>query len=70
MIVEIINQLERILEYVENLDRRITVLEEELLNEEKFAIINSGEDKLRDIKKRLNNKYMPSKGISYLKEDR
>ena len=69
MIVEIVNQLERILEYIENIDKRLTILEEELLNEEKFSIVNSGEDKLRDIKKRLDARYVPTKGISHLKED-
>ena len=69
MIVEIVNQLERILEYVENLERRVVVLEEECLNADEFAMVNSGEDKLRCVKKRLDAKYIPPKGISYLKED-
>ena len=68
MIVEIVNQLERILEYIENIDKRLTILEEELLNEEKFAIVHSGEDKLRDIKKRLDDRYVPARGVSYLKQ--
>ena len=70
MIIEIVNQLERILEYVENLERRVIVLEEECLNADEFAMVNSGEDKLRCVKKRLDAKYIPPKGISYLKEDR
>ena len=69
MITEIVNQLERILEYVENLERRVVVLEEESLSADEFAMVNSGEDKLRCVKKRLDAKYIPPKGISYLKED-
>ena len=69
MIIEIVNQLERVLEYVESLERRVVVLEEECLNADEFAMVNSGEDKLRCVKKRLDAKYIPPKGISYLKED-
>ena len=69
MIIEIVNQLERILEYVENLERRVVVLEEECLSANEFAMVNSGEDKLRCVKKRLDAKYIPPRGISYLKED-
>ena len=69
MIVEIVNQLERILEYVENLERRVVILEEESLSADEFAMVNSGEDKLRCVKKRLDAKYIPPKGISYLKEN-
>ena len=69
MIIEIVNQLERILEYVENLERRVVVLEEECLSADEFAMVNSGEDKLRCVKKRLDAKYIPPRGISYLKED-
>ena len=69
MIIEIVNQLERILEYVENLERRVVVLEEECLSADEFSMVNSGEDKLRCVKKRLDAKYIPPKGISYLKED-
>ena len=69
MIAEIVNQLERVLEYVENLERRVVVLEEECLSADEFAMVNSGEDKLRCVKKRLDAKYIPPKGISYLKED-
>ena len=69
MITEMVNQLERILEYVENIERRVAVLEEECLSANEFAMVNSGEDKLRCVKKRLDAKYIPPKGISYLKED-
>ena len=69
MITEIVNQLERILEYVENIERRVAVLEEECLSANEFAMVNSGEDKLRCVKKRLDAKYIPPRGISYLKED-
>ena len=69
MIAEIVNQLERVLEYVENLERRVVVLEEECLSANEFAMVNSGEDKLRCVKKRLDAKYIPPRGISYLKED-
>ena len=69
MIIEIVNQLERILEYVENLERRVVVLEEECLSADEFSMVNSGEDKLRCVKKRLDAKYIPPRGISYLKED-
>ena len=69
MIAEIVNQLERVLEYVENLERRVVVLEEECLSADEFAMVNSGEDKLRCVKKRLDAKYIPPRGISYLKED-
>jgi len=69
VIAEIVNQLERVLEYVENLERRVVVLEEECLSADEFAMVNSGEDKLRCVKKRLDAKYIPPKGISYLKED-
>ena len=69
MIIEIVNQLERILEYVESLERRVVVLEEECLSADEFSMVNSGEDKLRCVKKRLDAKYIPPKGISYLKED-
>ena len=69
MITEIVNQLERILEYVENLEGRVAVLEEECLSADEFAMVNSGEDKLRCVKKRLDAKYIPPRGISYLKED-
>jgi len=67
MITDVVNQLERILEYVENLERRIVILEEECLSEDRFATVNGGESKLRDIKKRLDEKYVPAKGISSLK---
>ena len=70
MITEVVNQLERILECVENLERRIVILEEELLSEDRFATVNGGERKLRDIKKRLDDKYVPARGTSYLKENR
>ena len=69
MITEMVNQLERILEYVENIERRVAVLEEECLSANEFAMVNSGEDKLRCVKKRLDAKYIPPRGISYLKED-
>ena len=69
MIAEIVNQLERVLEYVENLERRVVVLEEEYLSADEFSMVNSGEDKLRCVKKRLDAKYIPPRGISYLKED-
>ena len=69
MITEMVNQLERILEYVENIERRVAVLEEECLSADEFAMVNSGEDKLRCVKKRLDAKYIPPRGISYLKED-
>ena len=68
MITDVVNQLERILEYVENLERRIVILEEECLSENRFATVNGGERKLREIKKRLDDKYVPAKGISHLKE--
>ena len=67
MITEVVNQLERILEYVENLEKRIVILEEECLSEDRFATVNGGERQLRDIKKRLDNKYVPTKGTSNLK---
>ena len=70
MITDVVNQLERILEYVENLERRIVILEEECLSEDRFATVNGSERKMRDIKKRLDEKYVPAKGISYLKQDR
>ena len=40
MITEVVNQLERILECVENLEKRIVRLEEEWLSEERFATVN------------------------------
>ena len=70
MIIEIVNQLERVLEYVENLERRVVVLEEECLSEDRFATVNGGERKMRDIKKRLDDKFVPARGVSPLKEDR
>ena len=70
MITDVVNQLERILEYVENLERRIVILEEECLSEDRCATVNGSERKMRDIKKRLDEKYVPAKGISYLKQDR
>ena len=70
MITEVVNQLERILECVENLERRIVILEEELLSEDRFATVNGAERKMRDIKKRLDDKYVPARGTSYLKENR
>ena len=69
MITEMVNQLERIVEYVEKIERRVAVLEEECLSANEFAMVNSGEDKLRCVKKRLDAKYIPPRGISYLKED-
>ena len=69
MITEMVNQLERILEYVENIERRVAVIEEECLSANEFAMVNVGEDKLRCVKKRLDAKYIPPRGISYLKED-
>jgi len=69
MITEIVNQLERVLEYVENLERRVVVLEEECLSEDRFATVNGADRKMRDIKKRLDDKSVPPKGISYLKQD-
>ena len=69
MITEVVNQLERILEYVENLEKRIVILEEECLSEDRFATVNGADRKMRDIKKRLDDKSVPPKGISYLKQD-
>ena len=69
MIAEIVNQLERILEYVENIERRVAVLEEECLSADEFVMVNSGEDKLRCVKKRLDAKYIPPRGISHLKTE-
>ena len=69
MITEVVNQLERILEYVENLEKRIVILEEECLSEDRFATVNGGERKMRDIKKRLDDKFVPAKGKSYLKQN-
>ena len=67
MITEVVNQLERILEYVENLEKRIVILEEECLSEDRFATVNGGERKMRDIKKRLDDKFVPARGTSNLK---
>ena len=68
MITDVVNQLERMLEYIENLEKRIVILEEECLREDRFATVNGAERKMRDIKKRLDDKYVPAKGISHLKE--
>ena len=70
MIAEVVTQLERILEYVENIERRVAVLEDECLSANEFAMVNVGEDKLRCVKKRLDAKYITPKGKSHLtKED-
>ena len=67
MITEVVNQLERILECIENLEKRIVRLEEECLSEERFATVNGAERKMRDIKKRLDDKFVPARGTSNLK---
>jgi len=70
MITEVVNQLGRIVEYIENLEKRIVMLEEECLSEDRFATVNGAERKMRDIKKRLDDKFVPARGTSHLKEDR
>ena len=67
MITDVVNQLERMLEYIENLEKRIVILEEECLREDRFATVNGAERKMRDIKKRLDDKFVPARGTSNLK---